>query len=56
MLYLIYSLFVTVKKLKIEKNISQSASQFESVTEKGEVNTRIPIVIIVIFAFSFKSW
>uniref|UniRef100_A0A3P9LYH6 Zgc:158640 n=1 Tax=Oryzias latipes TaxID=8090 RepID=A0A3P9LYH6_ORYLA len=25
-----------VKKLKIEKNISQSASQFESVTEKGE--------------------
>uniref|UniRef100_A0A3P9LYI8 Zgc:158640 n=1 Tax=Oryzias latipes TaxID=8090 RepID=A0A3P9LYI8_ORYLA len=43
-----------VKKLKIEKNISQSASQFESVTEKGEVNTRIPIVI-VIFAFSFKS-
>uniref|UniRef100_A0A3P9LY83 Zgc:158640 n=1 Tax=Oryzias latipes TaxID=8090 RepID=A0A3P9LY83_ORYLA len=30
----ISALTVDIKKLKIEKNISQSASQFESVTEK----------------------
>lgn len=33
-----FSCTFAVKHLKLEKNTSQSASQFESVTEKGEAS------------------